>query len=94
MTSFLYFGNISVKILANNSKFDSFKIYIERAIEKYPRGQEINKTKVETILWATLHVVKKEKLSHYKFAYFQAKLKIFFLEVIFIFGSFSFLGFF
>ena len=37
MTSFSYFGNISVKISPNNKKNDSFEIYTERAVEKCPR---------------------------------------------------------
>ena len=53
MTSFQYFGNILVKIVKNNNKFDGFKIYTERAVEKVQDetfrcfgGREINKTKV------------------------------------------------
>ena len=61
-TPFLYFGHISVKISPNNNKLDSFKIYAERAVENVQDGtyrcfggREINKTKVETILWDTMY---------------------------------------
>ena len=37
MTSFKYFVNIVVNISPNNNKLDSFKIYTERAVEKFPR---------------------------------------------------------
>ena len=36
-TSFYYFGNILVKISLNHNKLESFKIYIERTVEKCPR---------------------------------------------------------
>ena len=74
MTSFQYFCHISVKISQNHKKLDSFKIYIERAVEKRPRwnfqvlvSRYINKTKVETILRDTLYKGKKltfKRMSH------------------------------
>ena len=36
-TSLSYFGNISVKILLDHIKMDIFRIYMERAFEKFPR---------------------------------------------------------
>ena len=37
MASFKYFVNISVKIVPNNNKIDSFEIYMGMAVEKCPR---------------------------------------------------------
>ena len=53
MTSFKYFGNISVKISPNNNKFDSFKSAwkgllknVQDGTSRCFGGLEINKTKV------------------------------------------------
>ena len=37
INSFEYFGKISFKISPNKNKLDSFKIYEERAVEKWPK---------------------------------------------------------
>ena len=54
MTSFYYFGNISVKIAPNNNKFDSFEFYTERAVEKCPRwnleAEKLTKKSVNSIV--------------------------------------------
>ena len=39
MVSFYHFGNNLVKIALNHNKLDSFKSYIERAVEKCQRSK-------------------------------------------------------